>query len=154
MPKIVVVAKSIFPCLHCFPEKKRERKEQQCDGPFQLRFSITHSALIFPLPVARRAPHSVFCTLIALHYFLLKNKFAPKKKLYTYAVCCVYSSAINEWCVHFYASYCALFFVVVVVIFYSHSIFFSRTLTVRSEREIESEKEKKRASSISISDEL
>lgn len=119
---------SLFIISSLLPKKKRTTMRL---GPFQLRFSITHCSN-FPLPECMARIDSVFRTLTALHYFLLKNKFAQKRTVYTDTR--IYCWTIHEWCVYFYASHCA---------FSSSSSsssaalirFFSHTLSRSSQRE-------------------
>lgn len=71
MPKMLTIYFSLF----IFASRKR--KEQQCFGPFQLRFSITHCSN-FPSLVARRAlTQSVALSPLSIIFYLRIN--SPKK---------------------------------------------------------------------------
>lgn len=137
-----VVTKIYFSLFIFFSPEKR--KEQQCFGPFQLRFSITHCSN-FPFTRCKTRIGSVYRTLTALHYFLLKNKFAQKKPYATHTVCTLQQSMNGAY---IFTHRIVPFLLRRLLLLLSSNRFFSHTLTIQSEGERE------RASSISISDEL
>lgn len=122
---------SLFIISSLLPKKKRTTMRL---GPFQLRFSITHCSN-FPLPECMARIDSVFRTLTALHYFLLKNKFAQKRTVYTR----IYTVEQFMNGAYIFTHRIVPFLRRRLLLLLSSDFFFTHSLTIQSEGERERE---------------